>query len=95
MLMNLYVIRDCLAEESSCPVMAKNDGVASVMFSRQLKDVPFDTAGSYKLLHVGMMDTESTVITITPVREVPVDIAIRDPKVPDLVDDLMGMKEGN
>lgn len=90
MLMQMYVIRDCLSEESSPPMLAKNDDVARVMFNRSFhKD---DSRDGYQLLHVGMMDTEQTLFTITPSRVLELPIAVRDPRVPDLVDDLMGMK---
>ena len=92
MLLQMYVIRDCLAEESSSPMLAKNDSVAIVMFKRSVDNLPFD-GGTFKLLHIGMMDTDTTTITITPIREVDVPIAVRDPAVPGLVDDLMGMKK--
>lgn len=93
MLLQMYVIRDCLAEESSSPMLAKNDSVAIVMFKRSVDNLPFKDGGTFKLLHVGMMDTDATIITVTSTREVDIPIAVRDPVVPALVDDLMGMKE--
>ena len=47
------------------------------------------------MLRVGEMDTSETSfqMLLAPV-EVDVPIAIRDPVVPALVDDLMSMKEG-
>lgn len=73
MLLQMYVIRDCLAEESSAPMLAKNDGVAKVMYANALRDRPYETTTSFKLLHVGMMDTETTVITVTSIRELNAD----------------------
>lgn len=74
MLVNVYTIRDCLAEESSFPMTAKNDGVAARMFARTMLENPCEPT-SFKLLHIGTFDTERTILLAsTSVREVEVDL---------------------
>lgn len=87
MITQLYVIRDCLAEESSTPMPASNDKIAMAMFIRSMRQHPEDPS-TFKLLHIGSYDTLTSIITpLTEVREL--DVAM--PAVSGLVHDLMGM----
>lgn len=62
--MNLYVVFDRIARESSPVNEAKNDGVAWRMFKNMMKEKEAQgvNPAEYQLLHVGVIDHETNKI---------------------------------
>lgn len=82
MKMGMYVIRDKLAEESSAPMLCKNDNVAVHSFRQAVARLPYDAFPDYALLRVGEMDTSETSfqMLLVPI-EIAVPVIPRDPAV--------------
>lgn len=73
MKMGMYVVRDKLAEESSAPMLCKNDNVAVHSFRQAVARLPYDAFPDYALLRVGEMDTSETSFQMLLV---PVEIVV-------------------
>lgn len=67
MIINVYSIRDLIAEDSGPLFQAKNNAVAVRSFQFSLKDTT--TPGDFRLLLIGSFDTETSRLVVLPVAE--------------------------
>lgn len=68
--MNLYTVYDRIAEESGPVFEAKNDGVAMRMFLT-IKSKTDNLQDDYKLLRLGSIDHQTSMITVS---QVPIEV---------------------